>query len=144
MIRVKEFDNDSVAMIHGMTVHGIQFLNDRTRSTTYFVKDSGVGLLLDNYPRADKGLHVGVLGLGAGTLATYAQRGDTYRFYEINPVVCFYRCCLSVEQYTNFFRIRQDLFSKCHCFRYPYFPAFTDHRIFNWRIQACRRRTRQQ
>lgn len=28
-----------------------------------------------------------MLGLGAGTLATYAQPGDTYRFYEINPVV---------------------------------------------------------
>jgi spermidine synthase len=27
------------------------------------------------------------LGLGAGTLATYAQPGDVYRFYEINPTV---------------------------------------------------------
>jgi spermidine synthase len=30
---------------------------------------------------------VGVLGLGVGTLATYAQDGDVYRYYEINPVV---------------------------------------------------------
>ena len=87
VIRVKEFDNDSVAMIHGMTVHGIQYLDDRTRPTTYYAEDSGVGLLLQNYPRSGQGLRVGVLGLGAGTLATYAQLGDTYRFYEINPVV---------------------------------------------------------
>jgi spermidine synthase len=70
-----------------MTVHGIQYLNDRARPTTYYVEDSGVGLLLENYPRGGRGLHVGVLGLGAGTLATYAQAGDVYRFYEINPVV---------------------------------------------------------
>jgi spermidine synthase len=87
VIRVKELDNNAVAMIHGMTVHGIQYLNDRTRPTTYFVEDSGAGLLLRNYPRGEQGLRVGILGLGAGTLGTYAQQGDVYRFYEINPVV---------------------------------------------------------
>jgi spermidine synthase len=30
---------------------------------------------------------VGVIGLGAGTLAVYGQAGDTYRMYEINPDV---------------------------------------------------------
>src|SRR6185295_4401098 len=30
---------------------------------------------------------VGVVGLGTGTLAVYAQPGDVYRFYEINPQV---------------------------------------------------------
>jgi hypothetical protein len=30
---------------------------------------------------------VGVIGLGTGTLAVYARPGDSYRFYEINPVV---------------------------------------------------------
>ncbi len=32
-------------------------------------------------------LRVGVVGLGAGTIAVYAEPGDTYRIYEINPVV---------------------------------------------------------
>lgn len=86
VIRVKEFDNNSVAMIHGVTVHGVQYLNDRRRPTTYYVEDSGVGLLL-NSRQGEKSLCVGILGLGAGTLATYAQDGDVYRFYEINPVV---------------------------------------------------------
>ncbi|MBI5353397.1 MAG: fused MFS/spermidine synthase [Chloroflexi bacterium] len=86
VIRIKEMDNNSVAMIHGMTVHGLQFVNDRLRPTTYFVKDSGAGLVLTNYPRV-KELRVGILGLGVGTLATYGQPGDVYRFYEINPVV---------------------------------------------------------
>jgi spermidine synthase len=30
---------------------------------------------------------VGVIGLGAGTLASYGRRGDHYTFYEINPLV---------------------------------------------------------
>jgi spermidine synthase len=30
---------------------------------------------------------VGIIGLGAGTLATYARPGDLFRFYEINPLV---------------------------------------------------------
>lgn len=87
IIRVREWEKKENSMIHGMTVHGVQFLNDRTRPTTYYVEDSGIGLLLLNHPRRGQGMHVGVLGLGAGTLATYAQPGDVYRYYEINPVV---------------------------------------------------------
>jgi spermidine synthase len=30
---------------------------------------------------------VGVIGLGTGTLAAYGRPGDTYRFYDINPLV---------------------------------------------------------
>jgi spermidine synthase len=32
-------------------------------------------------------MRVGIVGLGAGTIAGYARKGDTYRFYEINPAV---------------------------------------------------------
>jgi spermidine synthase len=87
VIRVRNGEGKENSMIHGMTVHGIQYLDDRAHPTTYYVKDSGVGLLLLNHPQRGQGMQVGVLGLGAGTLATYAQDGDTYRYYEINPVV---------------------------------------------------------
>ncbi len=87
VIRVREMDKKANSMIHGMTVHGEQYLNDRARPTTYYVEDSGVGLLLLNHPKRGQNMRVGVLGLGAGTLATYAQPGDAYRYYEINPVV---------------------------------------------------------
>ena len=36
---------------------------------------------------ATAGKHVGVIGLGVGTLAAYGKAGDTYRFYEINHQV---------------------------------------------------------
>src|SRR5207249_3720626 len=32
-------------------------------------------------------LHVGVVGLGAGTLAAYGRTGDVFRFYDINSGV---------------------------------------------------------
>jgi spermidine synthase len=32
-------------------------------------------------------LHVGVIGLGVGTIAAYGRAGDEYTFYEINPLV---------------------------------------------------------
>ncbi|MBI3161603.1 MAG: fused MFS/spermidine synthase [Chloroflexi bacterium] len=87
IIRVRDWGETAVAMVHGATVHGVQYLDDRARPTTYFVEDSGVGLLLNHHPRKGRGLRVGVLGLGAGTLAVFGQEGDSYRFYEINPVV---------------------------------------------------------
>ena len=75
-------------LVHGSTCHGSQVLERRMRRvpTTYYAEQSGVGVLLRNYPRAS-GLRVGVIGLGAGTLAAYGQTGDYYRFYEINPDV---------------------------------------------------------
>ena len=76
-------------MVHGITVHGAQFrdASRRTVPTTYFWRESGVGQALLKHPKRNRGLRVGVLGLGVGTLAAYAQRGDVYRFYEINPLV---------------------------------------------------------
>src|SRR5256886_7472792 len=47
---------------------------------------SGIGLaLLD--ARAHGPLRVGVVGLGAGTLAAYGRTGDVFRFYDINSGV---------------------------------------------------------
>jgi len=73
---------------HGTIIHGKQFLDKMRRDwpTTYYGLASGVGLaLLD--ARARGPVRVGVVGLGAGTLATYGRRGDLFRFYDINPKV---------------------------------------------------------
>jgi len=76
-------------MTHGITVHGLQFVDPELRHlpTTYYVRDGGAGLAILNHPRYGHGLRVGMLGVGAGTLAAYGQPGDVYRLYEINPVV---------------------------------------------------------
>lgn len=75
-------------LVHGRIVHGSQFQMAATakRPTTYYTETSGVGLALLNH-EADRPRHIGVVGLGAGTLATYGKAGDRFRFYEINENV---------------------------------------------------------
>jgi len=93
ILRVKEriFEPENEAayeLIHGITIHGLQFVNPekKAESTTYYTETSGVGLayktLASNGP-----VRAGVLGLGVGTMAVYGKSGDTIRFYEINPAV---------------------------------------------------------
>jgi hypothetical protein len=71
---------------HGDTVHGSQFLNEVLRRfpTHYYGFRSGVALAIENHPRREAGLDMGVVGLGTGTLAVYAKENDTIRFYEID------------------------------------------------------------
>jgi hypothetical protein len=96
-IRVVRLDSDDgvhgrVAMVHGTTVHGFQYeaAQQRLLPTGYFAEDSGVGLALralgSEVPRPS-GQRVGIIGLGVGALAAYGQPGDTFVFYEINPLV---------------------------------------------------------
>lgn len=91
-VRAMGLDDPSTArfaLVHGITVHGLQFLDDSLRNspTSYFGPTGGGGLAILNHPARSGGMRVGVLGLGAGTLAAYARPGDVYRFYEINPLV---------------------------------------------------------
>ncbi|HEX3940902.1 MAG TPA: fused MFS/spermidine synthase [Acidobacteriaceae bacterium] len=75
-------------LLHGTIQHGTQWLAPEFRRTptTYYATDSGIGLALRSCcgsgPR-----NVGVVGLGAGTIAAYGRPGDRIRFYEINPAV---------------------------------------------------------
>ena len=74
-------------LIHGVILHGEQYLNParRTELTTYYGPDSGVGLAIKSANPVNQ--KVGVIGLGTGTLAAWGKTGDTYRFYDINPQV---------------------------------------------------------
>jgi spermidine synthase len=75
-------------LYNGTIRHGSQIFTDQLRRTptTYYSHDSGIGLALDlccgSRPR-----RVGLIGLGAGTLAAYGRPGDVFRFYDINPLV---------------------------------------------------------
>jgi len=75
-------------LMNGTIDHGLQFLGAtrRREPTTYYGPHSGVGVALQ---AAGEGrpLRVGAIGLGAGTVAAYSRAGDSYTFYEINPLV---------------------------------------------------------
>lgn len=80
-------------LTHGTITHGTQWFAPEYRGmpTTYYARDSGAGLTLRLCCRAADGSkrprRIGVVGLGAGTLAAYGQPGDRITFYEINPAV---------------------------------------------------------
>jgi SAM-dependent methyltransferase len=77
------------SLIHGTIMHGNQYLAPQLRRepTSYYTATSGIGRVLESlHPRLEP-VRVGVIGLGTGTLATYGARGDTFRFYDINPAV---------------------------------------------------------
>lgn len=74
-------------LAHGTITHGAQFLDPERRAwpVTYYSADSGVGLAIASLPEAPRRL--GVIGLGAGSLAVWGRKGDLVRFYDINPLV---------------------------------------------------------
>ena len=92
VLRVKESGTDVTrhrSLVHGTILHGTQYSSPalRREPTTYYTRESGIGRLIESlHPRVEP-LKVGVIGLGAGTLAVYGSKGDTYRFYDINPDV---------------------------------------------------------
>ena len=92
VLRVQEFGAENSrhrSLIHGTILHGTQYLApDLARSpTTYYTQTSGIGRVLESLHPSTRPIKVGIIGLGTGTIATYGSKGDTYRFYDINPAV---------------------------------------------------------
>jgi SAM-dependent methyltransferase len=75
------------SLIHGAILHGEQWLSEKYRrsATTYYKTSSGIGRTLLAFE--GKPIRVGVIGLGAGSIAVYGDGDDVYRFYDINPAV---------------------------------------------------------
>jgi hypothetical protein len=78
-------------LFHGRVLHGAQFLDParRTQLPIDFAPGSGIALTFSQHPRrlAGQPLRVGVVGLGAGTIAAFGRVGDSIRFFELNPQV---------------------------------------------------------
>jgi len=77
-------------LVHGTTTHGTQILKPglETYPTNYYAPRSGVGIAMRAVPNLyGAGARIGVVGLGAGTLACYAQPGQDWHFYEIDPAI---------------------------------------------------------
>ncbi|HJO22719.1 MAG: ferrichrome ABC transporter permease [bacterium] len=83
-----EEDNRQLHLLNGTTLHGVQFSNPELRglASSYYGPATAIGLLVSNLD-PEVSVRVGVIGLGAGTLAAYGRDGDLFRFYEIDPAV---------------------------------------------------------
>jgi SAM-dependent methyltransferase len=73
-------------LTHVGTRHGQQFTDPerRRKPTSYFTHRCGIGMLLDELA-AEPPRRMGIIGLGAGILATYGRPGDLIRYYELSP-----------------------------------------------------------
>jgi hypothetical protein len=80
--------NNMRLLFHGRTLHGAQSLDAaRAREPlAYYTRNGPIGELFET--RKDGGpKSVGLVGLGAGALAALSRPGQTWTFYEIDPVV---------------------------------------------------------
>lgn len=88
-------DYDRHTLMHGRIMHGLQLINERQRMhpSSYYSENSGIGVSIRGLRtmaedgKRPKGLNIGVIGLGTGTMAAWGDHHDTVRFYEINPEV---------------------------------------------------------
>jgi len=80
-------DRECRKLMNGTIDHGLQLQapNRRRQPTGYYGSNSGIGRTL-RVLGSHGPLRVGIIGLGAGTLAAFGRRGDRYKFYEINPL----------------------------------------------------------
>lgn len=80
--------NNSHLLIHGKTLHGRQNLAPALvcEPLTYYHRTGPIGQILTTYGR-DPRTAIGAVGLGAGSLASYAQPAQPWTYFEIDPVV---------------------------------------------------------
>lgn len=77
-------ENNMFVLSNGTTIHGEQFIdkNKKKEPLSYFHHDTPVGKLLDSNIFQQK--NIGIVGLGAGTLAAYGKDGVKIDFFELD------------------------------------------------------------
>ena len=77
------------ALAHGTTLHGMQAITGKEKGEplSYFHRGGPFGQAFTSLSQLRKPETVGVIGLGVGTLAAYAEPGQRWTFYEIDEAV---------------------------------------------------------
>jgi hypothetical protein len=81
------FDGNLKLLMHGKTLHGMQIVDHPEIPLTYYSNGSPLGQVMALQRLRKPTLRLGILGLGAGSAAAYAQAGDDLRIYEISPTI---------------------------------------------------------
>jgi hypothetical protein len=81
-------------LYHGSTIHGVQRVDATTDAPMrpreplgYYSPDSPIGELFRSYAAGARPRRVGIVGLGAGSLLAYAEPGERWTVFEIDPLV---------------------------------------------------------
>ena len=82
-------DGKRHVLFQGTTVHGAQSSDPQMRlqPLTYFHRTGPAGQVLRLFAKLRGEGHVAVVGLGTGALACHGSAGQTFAFYEIDPLV---------------------------------------------------------
>jgi len=77
------------ALYHGTTLHGLQAVAEGREGEplTYYHRTGPFGQAFDRLPRLTAGSEIAVVGLGVGSLGSYAAPAQRWTFYEIDPAV---------------------------------------------------------
>jgi hypothetical protein len=88
---VRDSDGKACVMIHGHTWHGMQIQSDdpheRRVPLLYYSPSSPIGQVFFAFHGPQSKARTAVIGLGIGNLAGYADSGQEFTFYEIDPGV---------------------------------------------------------
>lgn len=106
---VEESDGSLRKLIHGTTNHGMQF-TDAARSgepLAYYHRTGPLGDVFAGLRGTEHLDRVGIIGLGAGAIAAYAEPGQAFTFYEIDPEV------EQIAKDPRFFSFLADCKGKC-------------------------------
>jgi len=89
-------------LVHGNTLHGMQDRTNRSLPLTYYHPSGPVGQIFEGFESLPQTQRVALVGLGVGSLAAYAQPGDRFTFFEIDPDV------VKIARNPDFFTYLQD------------------------------------
>jgi len=95
---------DCHQLVHGNIVHGSQSLDPARRyePLTYYHPTGPLGRVFAAYSEKDYNWHIGVVGLGVGSIAGYGKFGQEMTFYEIDPAVA------AIAREPRYFTFLQD------------------------------------
>lgn len=81
--------NDETRLRHGTTMHGSQFRDAQGARvpTLYYNPRGPLGDVIGLLRSQGRPLSVAIVGLGAGTVSAYAEKGDRFVYFEIDPLV---------------------------------------------------------
>lgn len=97
------------ALTHGTTLHGMQAVDPlrQHEPLAYYYRTGPIGQAIGRLPHLSDTSQVAVVGLGVGSLASYARPGQRWTFYELDPAV------ERLARRTDYFTYLRDCGNRC-------------------------------